>query len=123
MLVGVNEGVLPFKSDDEAMTAERLAEERRLMYVGITRAQKTLLVSTLKRRKRGRDGFVAATPSRFIAEMKLEEQVPKENPLDRIKRLKAALGASSAPSSPSAPSAPAESSPGAPNTGDHRAHV
>jgi ATP-dependent DNA helicase Rep len=120
MLVGVNEGVLPFKSDDEAMTAERLAEERRLMYVGITRAQKTLLVSTLKRRKRGRDGFVAATPSRFIAEMKLEEQVPKENPLDRIKRLKAALGASSAPS---APSAPAESSPGAPNTGDHRAHV
>ena len=47
-------------------------EERRLMYVGITRARHTLVVSTLRRRKRGRE-TVAGMPSRFIAEMKLDE--------------------------------------------------
>jgi ATP-dependent DNA helicase Rep len=94
ILAGVNEGLLPFKSEDEQMTPERLFEERRLMYVGITRARQTLVVGTLKRRTKGRGGSVAAIPSRFIAEMKLDEQVPKENPLDRIKRLKAALAAS-----------------------------
>ena len=69
VLVGVNEGLLPFKSEDDDMTPERLEEERRLMYVGITRARTSLAVSTLKRRKRGRD-FVQGTPSRFIGEMK-----------------------------------------------------
>jgi ATP-dependent DNA helicase Rep len=54
------------------MTAERLEEERRLMYVGITRARHTLMVSTLKRRKKGRD-TVMGVPSRFIVEMKLHE--------------------------------------------------
>ena len=34
VLAGVNEGILPFKSEAEDMTAERLEEERRLMYVG-----------------------------------------------------------------------------------------
>jgi ATP-dependent DNA helicase Rep len=53
VLAGVNEGILPFKSDTDEMTAERLEEERRLMYVGITRAQRTLVVSTLRRRKKG----------------------------------------------------------------------
>ena len=55
VLAGVNEGLLPFRSGDEEMTVERLEEERRLMYVGITRARTTLAVSTLRRRKRGRD--------------------------------------------------------------------
>ena len=40
MLAGVNEGLLPFKAArTTTMTAERLEEERRLMYVGITRAR------------------------------------------------------------------------------------
>ena len=72
VLAGVNEGLLPFKSEDEEMTRERLEEERRLMYVGITRARSTLAVSTLRRRKRGRD-TIQGMPSRFIAEMKLHE--------------------------------------------------
>ncbi|WP_284616052.1 ATP-dependent helicase [Aquabacterium humicola] len=92
VLAGVNEGLLPFKSDAEDMTPERLEEERRLMYVGITRARTTLAVSTLKRRKKGRD-TVAGIPSRFIAEMKLDEAPNKEDPRERLKRLRAELAA------------------------------
>ena len=96
MLAGVNEGLLPFKGGDEEMTAERLEEERRLMYVGITRARRTLVVSTLRRRKRGRE-TVAGVPSRFIAEMKLHESGAREDPRERLKRLRAELAAKAAP--------------------------
>ncbi len=95
VLVGINEGLLPFKGGDEEMTPERLEEERRLMYVGITRARTTLMVSTLRRRKRGRD-TVAGVPSRFIAEMKLNEGVVKENPREQLRRLREQLAAQSA---------------------------
>ncbi len=99
MLVGVTEGLLPFKLGDEGGTerddeaanenvALRLQEERRLMYVGITRAQRTLSVSWTKRRKKGRE-MVAAQPSRFIAEMALNPATVKENPRDKLKALRA----------------------------------
>jgi ATP-dependent DNA helicase Rep len=95
-LAGVNEGLLPFKPDADGMTAEalgqRLEEERRLMYVGITRARSTLAVSTLRRRKKGRD-TVQGIPSRFIAEMKLHEASTREDPRERLKRLRAELSA------------------------------
>ena len=97
VLAGVNEGLLPFKSGDEDMTPERLEEERRLMYVGITRARLTLTVSTLLRRKKGRD-TMAGVPSRFIAEMKLEEAGAREDPRERLKRLRAELAAKAAAS-------------------------
>ena len=93
-LVGVNEGLLPFKLDDadgdlsaEAL-ALRLQEERRLMYVGITRAQRTLAVSWLKRRKKGRE-TVPGTPSRFIKEMALDQTTIKEDPREKLKALRA----------------------------------
>ena len=89
MLAGVNEGLLPFRSEDEDMTSERLEEERRLMYVGITRARSTLVVSTLRRRKRGRE-TVLGVPSRFIAEMKLHEGAAKVDPREKLKALRAA---------------------------------
>ncbi|MCE2910275.1 MAG: UvrD-helicase domain-containing protein [Burkholderiaceae bacterium] len=95
VLAGVNEGLLPFRSGSEGeqdMTPERLQEERRLMYVGITRARLTLTVSTLLRRKKGRD-TVAGVPSRFIAEMKLEEAGAREDPRERLKRLRSELAA------------------------------
>jgi ATP-dependent DNA helicase Rep len=95
VLAGVNEGLLPFKGDDEEMTRERLEEERRLMYVGITRARTTLAVSTLRRRKRGRD-TVPGVPSRFIAEMKLDEATTKEDPREKLKALRAAAAARAA---------------------------
>lgn len=88
ILAGVNEGLLPFKAEDEDMTAERLEEERRLMYVGITRARRTLAISSLKKRKRGRD-YVAGIPSRFILEMKLDEATTREDPREKLKALRA----------------------------------
>lgn len=94
MLVGVNEGLLPFKTDDadSDLSAELLAlrvqEERRLMYVGITRAQRTLAVSWLKRRKKGRES-VPGTPSRFIKEMALDQAMVKEDPRAKLRALRA----------------------------------
>lgn len=96
MLVGVNEGLLPFKLDDDEgrqekvaeNTLERLQEERRLMYVGITRAQRSLAVSWVKKRKKGRE-MVAAQPSRFIAEMALDKTTAKEDPREKLKALRA----------------------------------
>ena len=89
VLAGVNEGLLPFRSEGDEPDAARLEEERRLMYVGITRARATLAVSTLARRKRGRD-MVAALPSRFIAEMKLDEERLVVDPRAKLLALRAA---------------------------------
>ncbi len=105
-LVGVEEGLLPHTSlDMDDMPAEKLAqriqEERRLMYVGITRAQRTLQVSWCRKRHQAR-GTVDREPSRFIREMKLDEgdAIPKTDeiltPKQRIARLKALLNAKKA---------------------------
>lgn len=102
LLAGVNEGLLPFKSEDDEMTPQRLEEERRLMYVGITRARETLCVSTLRRRKRGRD-TVQGIPSRFIAEMKLHEVQQKEDPRAKLKALREAAAARAAQAAPTSP--------------------
>jgi ATP-dependent DNA helicase Rep len=97
-LVGVNEGLLPFKPGDAAEAepdsaaaldhAQRLQEERRLMYVGITRAQRTLTVSYTRRRKKGRES-VPVAPSRFIAEMALDAKTSREDPREKLKALRA----------------------------------
>lgn len=102
VLAGVNEGLLPFKSDDDEMTPERLEEERRLMYVGITRARRTLAVNVLRRRKKGRD-TVQAIPSRFIAEMKLHEAKAKEDPREKLKALREAAAQRAASAAPVKP--------------------
>jgi ATP-dependent DNA helicase Rep len=104
MLIGVTEGMLPFRMDEEADSEQtneslvtRLEEERRLMYVGITRAKTTLSVSWTKRRKKGRD-MVISQPSRFIAEMALDKNTVQEDPREKLRALRAefALRASAA---------------------------
>ena len=105
VLAGVNEGLLPFKLDTDDGTdavkadniALRLQEERRLMYVGITRAQRTLAVNWLRRRKKNRD-TIAGVPSRFIAEMGLNQATIKEDPREKLKALRAEFAKKSAES-------------------------
>jgi ATP-dependent DNA helicase Rep len=67
-LIGVEEGLLPHR---DSMESPRLEEERRLMYVGITRAQASLTVSWCEKRKQGRE-WSPREPSRFITEMGAE---------------------------------------------------
>ncbi len=64
-LIGVEEGLLPHR---ESVDTGKVEEERRLMYVGITRAQRSLHISYCERRKLARE-LVPCQPSRFIAEM------------------------------------------------------
>jgi len=84
---------------ERTMEGNRSTTTSRLMYVGITRARTTLAVSTLRRRKRGRE-TVAGVPSRFIAEMKLHEATTKEDPRERLKKLREQLAAKAAAADP-----------------------
>ena len=68
-LIGVEEGVLPHR---ESLDPVKLEEERRLMYVGITRAQRSLHISYAEKRKQGRE-LIPCEPSRFINEMGRED--------------------------------------------------
>ncbi len=64
-LVGCEEGILPHS---ESVDNGMVEEERRLMYVGITRAQRSLTLSyCVKRKRAGEWQFV--DPSRFISEI------------------------------------------------------
>jgi ATP-dependent DNA helicase Rep len=98
-LVGVEEGILPHKGDPDASVesiAARIQEERRLMYVGITRAQRTLHITWCKTRKRAGE-LNACDVSRFIKEMALDQgdAPPMESevltPKQRLANLKALL--------------------------------
>ncbi len=87
-LVGVEEGLLPHagREDEDAaergyapesavdldrLQEERLEEERRLMYVAITRAKRSLTISWCRQRRRAR-ALTECQPSRFIGEMALD---------------------------------------------------
>ena len=99
-LVGLEEGVLPHR---EAVERGTLDEERRLMYVGITRAQQSLHLSYCRRRKRAGE-MMSCTPSRFIGELAQDDLRYADTPLppeeaakekaagsERLKALKAML--------------------------------
>ncbi|TDR23422.1 ATP-dependent helicase [Marinicella litoralis] len=107
-LVGVEEGILPHAnsladSDDENDAVE---EERRLMYVGITRAMRQLNISYVKKRKKRyqddpNEGVFG--PSRFLDEIPMEltsgyhsqdlsEEEQKQSNKKNFAALKAMLG-------------------------------
>ena len=82
VLSGLEEGLFPHKmSMDEA---EGLEEERRLAYVGITRAMEKLIITHAEsRRLHGQENF--STPSRFIREIPAEliSEVRLKNSISR----------------------------------------
>lgn len=104
-LIGVEEGLMPHAGreedglddvggmpvDRERIDAERLEEERRLMYVAITRARRSLTLSWCRQRKRARQ-MVECQPSRFITEMQLDAEAANNtlvSPDDARKKLAA----------------------------------
>ena len=76
-LVGVEEGSLPHR---DSQTPDKIEEERRLMYVGITRARNTLNVTWCERRKLARE-WAPREPSRFITEM---GETPRRAEADKV---------------------------------------
>ncbi|BCX89854.1 ATP-dependent DNA helicase Rep [Methylomarinovum tepidoasis] len=68
-LVGMEEGLLPHQT---SIDLDDIEEERRLCYVGITRAQKTLTLSYCQKRRRYGE-MVDCTPSRFLEELPQED--------------------------------------------------
>lgn len=100
-LVGVEEGILPHRQSE---LPEQIEEERRLMYVGITRAQRSLNISFCTKRRRGKE-WQACEPSRFLQELPDKEvvytgvqvagstpAVSKDEGAAKLARLKAMLG-------------------------------
>lgn len=68
-MVGLEEGILPHQNSiDDGM----VEEERRLCYVGITRAQQTLSITYCAKRKSFGE-FNSCEPSRFLAELPQED--------------------------------------------------
>jgi len=78
-LIGVEEGILPHR---ESVDNDKIEEERRLMYVGITRAQKSLNISWCKKRKRAGE-MEMCEPSRFIAEIPKDDVRHFGNPFNK----------------------------------------
>ncbi len=92
-MVGVEEGTLPHRSSLEEGSLE---EERRLMYVGITRAQRSLAITYAARRRRAREDILAE-PSRFLEELPQEivqwhKLGEAADPAESKERAKAHLG-------------------------------
>jgi ATP-dependent DNA helicase Rep len=100
-MVGVEEGVLPHQRSE---LPEQIEEERRLMYVGITRAQRSLQISYCNKRRQGKE-WKSCEASRFIKELPTEDmtfagalpngstpEVSKDEGMAKLARLKAMLG-------------------------------
>lgn len=64
-LVGMEEELLPHRASIEE---DNIEEERRLAYVGVTRAQRSLTMTLARKRRRGGE-HVSCEPSRFLAEL------------------------------------------------------
>jgi len=70
-LVGLEEGILPHQRSVDALELSAIEEERRLAYVGVTRARDYLTISwSMSRMKWGKRR--ESIPSRFLAEMQEE---------------------------------------------------
>jgi len=82
ILMGVEEDILPHK-----MLGNDLSEERRLFYVGVTRAQKKLILTRASNRRR-HGKTVPSPPSRFLLEIPsgLTVEHTRSRPIQEEKR-------------------------------------
>lgn len=100
-MIGVEEGVLPHERSE---SPEQIEEERRLMYVGITRAQRSLHISYCIKRRQGKE-WRTCEASRFLKELPADDvvfagavpagtapEVSKDEGKAKLARLKAMLG-------------------------------
>jgi len=95
-IMGMEEELLPHRSSIEADTIE---EERRLAYVGITRARQNLVFTFAARRKQYGE-IIDCTPSRFLDELPPDDleweghdEAPKEVKVARGNEALAAMRA------------------------------
>ena len=101
-VVGLEEGLLPHR---ESIANGNVDEERRLFYVGITRAERSLHLSFCRKRRRAGE-TIECQPSRFLGELAQEDLRWSGTPLppdeaakekvagsERLKQLKAMLAA------------------------------
>jgi len=70
LLPQLEDGTLPIRQATSSADPDALAEERRLLYVGLTRARRHLLVSWAATRTGARGTSSRARASRFIAELR-----------------------------------------------------
>lgn len=82
ILVGMEEGILPHKSSIDL--PHGIEEERRLAYVGLTRAREDLIITYCKKRhnKNILDGIKHQGPSRFLEELP-DELLDKSNSMSK----------------------------------------
>ena len=91
-MVGMEEGLLPHQS---SIDEDNVDEERRLAYVGITRAQKQLFITHAKERRQYGE-IIHPELSRFVDELpqddiEWEQQKKKESASERQQRNSANL--------------------------------
>jgi ATP-dependent DNA helicase Rep len=91
-LMGLEEDLLPHRNAIEMGTVE---EERRLAYVGITRARRTLTL-TLARQRKAYGELIDCQPSRFLDELPADDlewegRADKEDPEKKQARGKDAI--------------------------------
>jgi DNA helicase-2/ATP-dependent DNA helicase PcrA len=83
-LIGLEEGLFPHSRT--LLTPDDIEEERRLCYVGMTRAMDTLILSWARYRRRyGSDMPEASVPSRFLEEVPQELMTDLGSPQQRPK--------------------------------------
>ena len=80
-LVGVEEGLLPHQN---SLNEDKIEEERRLMYVGITRAERSLTLTWCERRKQAGQ-LQTCEISRFVSEMGmvLDSSAKDDKPVEK----------------------------------------
>ncbi len=89
-LIGAEEGILPHQT---SIDEDNVEEERRLAYVGITRAQKELTFTLCKERRQYGE-LIRPEPSRFLEELPHDDldwemKKPKPTQEERMERGKA----------------------------------